>query len=143
MTNHHRVPTHHQLVADEIKDVGIENIYGATFVFLRGLGGSIVEAELDQNKFSEGFKFLVEFSSGFTLGVHYWGRNVLWDPHHYDGFLVYQHKSDTEYFVLPTFAAFTANTMQLMVALSKHGLDSVECNEATTVEFAVNMPKPH
>lgn len=142
MTNHHRVPTHHQLVADEIEDVGIENIYGATFVFLRGLGGSIVEANLTQEAKSESFRFLVEFSSGFTLGVHYWGKNAV-EMFDHDGFLVYQHYSDNEFFVLPTFAAFTANTMKLMIALSEHGLDSVECNEATTVEFKINMPKPH
>lgn len=141
MTTHHRVPTHHQLVADEIEDVGFENIYGATFVFLRGLGGRIVEAKLNQDAQNESFRFLCEFSSGFTLGVHYWGKQAL-EMFDHDGFLVYQHYSDNEFFVLPTFAAFTSNTMNLMVAVSKH-LHNVECHEATKIQYKFNMPKPH
>ena len=120
MTTHYRVPEHYGLVKIEIEEFGLENIYNATYMFCKGIGGDIVEAGMSEGSTGQGFRILIEYSSGFTLGVQYFGESQ-YDLLDSDGYLIYQHYSDSEFFVLPTFAAFCANTMRLVLALQSKG----------------------
>jgi len=144
MTTHHREPEHFDLVENEIKEFGLENIYYATYMYMKGLGGDIVEANVHPEGNTQGFRILIEYTSGFTLGVHYFGKHTLGgEPYlgfNNDGFLVYQHYSDVEFFVMPTFAAFCSNTMNLVTALQSRGLlgDDVARSQ---IEFTVEPKK--